>query len=277
MEISAKTEIKEAIIKYSDAKGFSQNDLAKTTGVSSATISKILNNNWDSIDERLWLKLRNKVEAINNPGLFSTTDFISTVNICSTARNNRLMIGLIADTGMGKTTALKHISCNKNTFYVAYDKTMKPKQFFIALLKEMGISQEGSLNEMVNLIADELNTMDAPLVIIDEAGKITHTMILYLHVLRDKTINNCGFVLAGMPYFKSNLLKLSNKQREGYAEFYRRVNLWHSLTGLNRSEIDYICTQYQITNTDKLKELRMLKRFGDLINAILLQQIILNN
>lgn len=218
-----------------------------------------------------------KTKIISKVNLFSTTDYISTVNICNTARDHKLMIGITADTGMGKTTGLKQCSIQNNTFYVAYDKTMKPKQFFIALLKEMAIDFDGSLNEMVYLIADELNKKDNPLVIIDEAGKITHSMILYLHVLRDKTIDNCGFVLAGMPYFKSNLLKLSNKQREGYAEFYRRVNLWHTLEGLSRSEIDYICSQYNITKPEQLKELRLLKRFGDLVNAILLQQIIINN
>ena len=276
MNTTTKTEIKQAIAIYCEAKGFSQNELSRQTGVSSATISKILNNNWESIDDRLWLKLKSKVETSLNE-LFDTADLKSVINLCAIARNNHFMIGLTADTGMGKTTALKHVSRNKNTLYVVYDKTMKPRQFFVALLKEMGIAFEGSLNEMVNMIADELNTLEHPLVIIDEAGKITHTMILYLHVLRDKTLNNCGFVLAGMPYFKNNLLKYSNKQKEGYAEFYRRINLWHALNGLSRTEIAYICNSHNITKAEQLKDLQNIKRFGELMNKILLQKIILNN
>ena len=187
------------------------------------------------------------------------------------------MIGITGDTGTGKTTALTTFATRKNVFYVSYDKTMKPKQFFTALLREMGIDFDGSINEMVNRIAEELNTIASTLVIIDEAGKITHTMILYLHVLRDKTVKNCGIVLGGMPYFKANLLKLSNKQKEGYAEFYRRVNIWHNLTGLSRTEIKSICEASGITEPETIRDMQANKRFGDLQNAILLHNLQLTN
>jgi len=140
----------------------------------------------------------------------------------------------------------------------------------------MGISYEGNINSMLNKIADELNTLSSPLLIIDEAGKLTHTMILYLHVLRDKTIKNCGIILSGMPYFKSNIYKFSNKQKEGYAEFYRRINLWQELKGLTRKEIEFVCEQNGITDKDVIAELKTKKRFGDLYNEILLHQLQIN-
>ena len=153
---------------------------------------------------------------------------------------------------------------------------MSPKHFFMSLLKEMGISFEGNINAMVNRISDELNMLNNPLIIVDEAGKISHTMVLYLHVLRDKTSKNCGIVLSGMPYFKSNMIKFSNKQKEGYAEFYRRINVWQELKGLSRVEIASICTHYGIIDADILREMQGKKRFGDLYNEILLHQLQLN-
>lgn len=266
-------EIKEAINNYCQAKGLSQNELATHIGVSGATLSKIKSGKWDDIDEKMWRKIWNKVRDAVRPGIFRTNDFATCTKVCEAAQKHHFMIGLVGDTGLGKTTALTTYSLRKNAFYVSYDKTMKPKQFFVALLKEMGISFEGSINEMVTRIADELNTLNNPLIIIDEAGKITHTMILYLHVLRDKTIKNCGFVLGGMPYFKSNLIKFASKQKEGFAEFLRRVNLWQTLEGLSTSEITYICQQHGITDTDTIREMRGKKRFGDLFNAIVLHQI----
>ncbi len=273
-----KNEIKEAIKVYKASKGLSQNKLATQIGISAATLSQIENDNWQDIKEDMWRKVWNKVsnvQQVNN--LFETTDFKACFNACEAARKHHLMVGIIGDTGLGKTTALEAYSSRKNVFYVAYDKTMKPKQFFIALLREMGISFEGSINEMVNRIAEELNIISSPLVIIDEAGKITHTMILYLHVLRDKTNKNCGIALGGMPYFKSNLIKLSNKEKEGYAEFYRRINVWHTLKGLSRSEIEYICQSACITDIEIIKDMQSKKKFGELSNAILLYQMQLNN
>lgn len=265
--------IKDAINYYCAAKDISKNELATQIQVSSATLSKIENNNWDSIDEKLWRKVWNKVSMNETPDLLETADLQACFSCCDNATKHHFMIGLIGDTGMGKTTALTTYALRKNVFYVAYDKTMKPKQFFIALLREMGIAFEGTINEMVNRIADELNILPKPLLIIDEAGKITHTMILYLHVLRDKTAKNCGIVLSGMPYFKINLMKFSDKQKEGYAEFYRRVNLWHTLKGLTRNEIAQVCEINGIEDKDLLREMQTKKKFGELYNAILLQRI----
>lgn len=263
-----KEEMRQAINDYCKVKGISKNQLATQADVSSASLSKIENRKWNDIDEKLFRKIWNTVSESNTPDLFNTNDFAAASKTCETAQKHHYMIGIIADTGVGKTTALMAYSLRPNVFYVVYDKTFKPKQFFVSLLREMGISFEGSLHDMVNRIADEINTMSSPLIIIDESGKITHSMIMYLQVLRDKTIKNCGIVLSGMPYFKSTLIKNSTKQKEGYAEFYRRINLWQTLEGLRRAEITYICHSYGITDEETLREMYGKKRFGDLENAI---------
>ena len=129
------------------------------------------------------------------------------------------------------------------------------------------------MNEMINRAADELNRLDNPLLIIDEAGKLNHTMILYLHVLRDKVRNNCGIVLAGMPYFKTNLQHYADREKEGYAEFLRRINIWQAFGGLSGKEIEEICCKNGITAPEKIRELKRKRRFGDLMNEIYLYKI----
>lgn len=202
--------------------------------------------------------------------LFDTSDFSSIYSLCDRARKDKLMVGIAAETGMGKTTTLTSYAKRKNVYYVRYEKMMKPRNFFITLLKEMGIDYEGSINDMVNRIIVELNQQESPLVIVDEAGKITHAMILYLHDLRDKTNKKAGIVLAGMPYFKNNLIKFSNKEKEGYSEFFRRINLWHTLNGLTRKEIQLILDAHGISDAETQKQFHYKKRFGDLMNEIYL-------
>lgn len=267
-----KEQIRNAINAYCSAKGVSKNELGTQAGVSGATLSNIENRKWENIDDKLWRKIWNKVDN-SNISLIKTNDFATCERACKSAQTNHFMIGLTADTGMGKTIALSTYALRRNVFYVCYDKTMAPKHFFMALLREMAIPFEGNINAMINRIADELNTLNRPLIIIDESGKLTHTTILYLHVLRDKTSKNCGVVLAGMPYFKTNLIKFSNKQKEGYAEFNRRINLWQELRGLSRSEIEFVCKSNGITNEQTIKEMQGKKRFGDLYNEIILHNI----
>lgn len=268
-----KENIRSAINQYCTAKGLSKNELATQAGVSAATLSNIENRKWEDINDKLWRKVWNKVSDTVTLNVVTTSDYKDCQQLCKSAQENHYMIGLIADTGMGKTTALTAYSYAKNVFYVTYEKSMAPKHFFIALLREMGIPFEGNINAMLNRIADELNSISSPLIIIDEAGKLTHTMVLYLHVLRDKTIKNCGIVLAGMPYFKINLQKFSNKQKEGYAEFFRRVNMWQEFKGLSGKEVEAICKINGIEDNDIIRQFRAKKRFGDLQNEILLLTI----
>lgn len=131
-----KEEIREAINNYCHVKGISKNELATKAGVSSASLSKIEHRKWEDIDEKLFRKIWNAVSDSAVSDLFNTTDLAATHKTCEAAQKHHFMIGVIADTGVGKTTALTAYALRESVFYVAYDKTMKPKQFFAALLRE---------------------------------------------------------------------------------------------------------------------------------------------
>lgn len=268
-----KSEIKKAVNDYCTEKGISKIDLSIKSGISDSTLCNLENERWNTLSNTMLLRIWNFVTFNNVDNLHPTADFVSTFQLCEKARKHHFMVGLTADTGMGKTTALTSYSRQKNVFYLSYDKTMNPRQFFVCLLRELAYPFDGNMNEMITRAADELNRLDNPLLIIDEAGKLNHTMILYLHVLRDKTSHNCGIVLAGMPYFKTNMLHFTERQKEGYAEFLRRINIWQSFGGLSGKEAEEICQKNGVTDPDKIKELRRKKRFGDLMNEIYLDKI----
>jgi len=257
-----------AIAAYCTAKDISKRELATRIGVSPATISNMVNGKWDNIDNRLWKQVWNYVNPEHLNGLFQTSDCNSVFDLCNNAVKNKYMIGLIGNTGMGKTTALTAYAKRKNVFYYYIDGTVTPKIFLKDMLREMGVQFEGSLNAMLARIADELNTLNEPLVILDECAKLSDKMMLALHSLRDKTMQNCGLVLGGMPDFKNNLIKHANKGTTGYAEFLRRINIWHELKGLSTAEIVYILEANGITDKDTQREYRKLNRFGDLMNEI---------
>lgn len=266
-----KSEIKKAVNDYCKEKGISKIDLSIKSGIPDSALCDLEKDRW--ISDPMLLGIWNFVTFNKVDKIYKTSDFVSTFKLCDKARKYRFMVGLTADTGMGKTTALTHYARQKNVFYVCYDKTMNPRQFFVALLRELAYPFDGNMNEMVNRAADELNKLDNPLLIIDEAGKLNQTMILYLHVLRDKTRMNCGIVLAGMPYFKVNMQHYADKEKEGYAEFMRRINIWQSFGGLSGKEVEEICELNGIKAPEKVRDLKRKKRFGDLMNEIYLFQI----
>lgn len=272
-KVPEKAEIKKAVNDYCEERGLSKSSFAFKCGISDATITALMKEKWDTLSKEMYIRIWNFMNRDKFDGLYQNVDFTSTVNACDKARKYRFMIGITADTGMGKTTALRTYARQKNVFYVSYDKTMNASQFFVALQRELSIPFTCTLNDMMNFAVDRLNRLEAPLLIIDEAGKLTHSMILYLQVLRDRTCGNCGIVLAGMPYFKANLQKNAAREKEGYAEFLRRVNVWHSFAGLQPKEIEEICSIHGVKDKEKIRDLKRCKRFGDLMNEIYLYQI----
>lgn len=273
-KLPEKAEIKKAVNDYCNERGLSKSSFAFKCGVSDGTIAALMKDKWSSLSNEMLLRIWNFMGSDKFEDLYQNVDFVSTINACDKARRYKFMVGVTADTGMGKTTALRTYARQKNVFYVSYDKTMNASQFFVSLLRELTIPFTCSLNDMMNYAACKLNRLESPLVIIDEAGKLTHSMILYLQVLRDKTYGNCGIVLAGMPYFKTNLQKNAAREKEGYAEFLRRINVWHDFVGLQPKEIEEICSMHGITDKDKIRELKRQKRFGDLMNEIYLYHIV---
>lgn len=269
-----KSEIKKAVNDYCQEKGLSKLELSIKSGISDSTLCNLENERWNTLSNTMLQRIWNFVTFNNVDNLYPTADFVSAVKLCDKARKHHFMVGLTADTGVGKTTALTSYSRQKNVFYLSYDKTMNPRQFFVCLLRELAYPFEGNINEMINRAADELNRLESPLLIIDEAGKLNHNMILYLHVLRDKTRHNCGIVLAGMPYFKTNMQHFADREKEGYAEFLRRINIWQAFGGLSGKEVEEICKKNGVSDPCKIKELKRIRRFGDLMNEIYLDKII---
>ena len=275
-KVQKKIELKALISQYCEQKGLSRADFAVKSGVSGATLSAIDNEQWDKVSSAMVSRLENFIKNDSPEAIYNTADFDSVMRLCDAACEHRLMIGLIGDTGTGKTTALKAYSCRRNVFRVTFEKSMNPRQFFKSLLRELGIDFEGNVNAMIARATHEINMKERPLLIIDEAGKITHPVMLYLHDLREKTLSNCGVVLAGMPYFRENLQKNAGRGKEGYSEFLRRINLWHRLEGLSASEIMYIARGQGVNDEIRLKEMSSKRRFGDLMNEILLDKVLRN-
>ena len=269
-----KSDIRAAVNTYCQERGLSKADLATRLGISGATLSNIETGKWEKLDEKMWLKIWQQVgRAAQAPPVLQTNNLATVQQMCERTRANKLMVGLLGDTGLGKTTALEYYARRPRVYYMAYDKTMRPKHFFAALLQELGAAFSGPVHEMVGRVADELNSQASPLLIIDEAGKLTHQMYLFLHVLRERTKRNCGIVLAGMPYFRANLLKDVNRQKEGAAEFFRRVNVWQELARPTRDEIREVCKAYGVTDAETVREMQRHQDFGNLANALLLANL----
>lgn len=272
--MNKKENLKAQINAYCKSKGISKAEFARRAGVSGATLTSIEKDHLDNISEAMANRLFSVLNETSTNAVYKTSDFVAVQKACDVAKKYHFMIGIIGDTGTGKTTALNYYTANKNVYKITLTKSMHQRFFLDTFLKVLGLECYGALSDKTAKIIDFLNTKTDALVMIDEAGKITPNVMLLLHDIREATRFNCGFIMAGMPYFKANLEKEAKREKVGFAEFLRRVNLWQELDGLTPREIEAIIRDKGFNKTTDYKEFAGFKRFADLENKILLNNII---
>lgn len=263
------TEASQLIADFREQKKMSNVKIAHKVGVSNAIITFITNNQIDTVSEEMLLKIINGLKPKSAFSIVRTSNYSTIQNICADSSKGHKLTAIIGYAGAGKTTALyDYYRGNRDVFYVECKNSMNRKQFFYKVLSEMGINFLGTVYEMINKIADELNSRINPLLIIDEAGKLSANIILDLHDLRNSTMYNASIVMAGCEYFQKNMIKAVDKDKTGYPEFYSRVVNWHVLSRPTKAEVTAICQNNGVTNNEVIKDFYSLPNYRQLYNAI---------
>ena len=258
--------IKKRINEVCTEKGLSKNKLAKVLEVSGATMSNIEHEGWHKLGDELLLKLWHKIKP-DAWQVIETANVEHIVNACEYAKLRHKMAGIIGSTGFGKTTALKtYCQGRKNTYFVSCRNSMNAKQVLRAILRVMGIGYEGTIYDMGNRIIDELNKQRKPLLIIDEAGKLSERVLQYLYDIKDDS--HTGIVLAGVEYFLKEVEKVVEKHRQGMPEFYGRISYWLTLNTPTRDEMRSICHANGVTDKHEVAEMVKSENFRRLFHKI---------
>ena len=201
--------------------------------------------------------------------IVGTSNFESIQNECKRAKEQKLMIGIIGSTGAGKTTALRHYhDSNPDTYLITCSRTMKTKQLLAEILRAFGINYIASDFEMMRLIVDTINRKENPLIMIDEASKLTPNALMYLQDIWDGIEHNAGLILAGVEYLYTNMKKGAERNKQGIPEFYGRITSWLELTEPTSKEIKAICQYNGIDNPDEVIGITGLKNFRYVKNII---------
>lgn len=235
----------EKISKYLEEKKMSQRQFATAAAVNAAFVSQILNGK--PVSEVVERKVSAFLEGRKVSGIYETEDFKKALKHIRIAHKHKMMIAIVGETGVGKTTALKYYAKRANAFYIRADKSLTANQMIMNLAQELGIQHKGTVSEIMRACCKRLNQLSNPVVLVDECGKIKPLQLMYLQELRDNTEENCAIILAGMPYFFDRMQEGAKTYREGYPEMFSRIQLWVRLNGLSNSEITAILEAEGVT------------------------------
>lgn len=261
-----KNELKKLIEERISSKNISQNELAKELGVSNGTISNILNDHWERLNDSMITKLFAKLNTGSELKIIQTHNLQNIFETCNRARKFKKLVAITGKEGVGKTIALNEYNKrNANTYKITCINSMKPKQMLLELTRVLGITYNASIYEMVVRIAEEINKKEKPLIIIDEVSAMSQTNLLYLKDIWDMVENNCGIVLCGMDYFLTNLEKAVEKNKTGMPEFYSRISYYLNLDKITNEEIQFICKENGIEDCTDFWHAMNFRVLGNLI------------
>jgi hypothetical protein len=255
-----------ALPDYLRLNGCDRERLALKAGVKKAYIDDMVKGL--DVPEHLWRQVFKIVNPDVMQDVYMTEDLKRGQKAADAAAKHHLCIGLIGDTGQGKTMLADLLTQRENTYCFTIRESTTPRIFLDSLLLLMRTYCLGSTHNMLHNVAKKLNSLENPLLIIDEAGKLNNKMILCLHDLRNLTEKKCGMLMCGMPYFHRKLIDGRNAGKLGYSEFFRRINIWEHLQGLTPNEVNYVLEQNGITDAEMKRKCRRITGMGDLLNEI---------
>ena len=226
MKKTEKQAIAERLQAYVASKE-SQNKAAKTLqGVSAATVSQVLNGNWDLISEDMWRTIATQIGYDPRKWVVVETEGYSRMyDILTDAQANALVFAVTGDAGCGKSQAIKmYGEHNRNTLVLSCSEYWNRKQFLMELLRSLGVDASGCT--VVDMVADavyQLKRREGVLLVLDEADKLSDQILYFFITLYNQLEDHIGIVLCATQHLEKRIVRGVRNNRKGYREIYSRI------------------------------------------------------
>lgn len=247
----------ERIQQMRDA-GRTLRDIGQLTGTSTTTISDLVNGNHAKVGAGVRRKIYNAFHLTDLAWPTYHTDNIGQLTeLFDKARHHRLLVGLTARTGSGKTVACEYYTqLRPNTFYVRCDPFMSERDLLAAIQEAMGTTYTGRMSVRLRRIAERLTTLDSAMLILDEFSEVRNPVYRAMASIVKLTEHNCAVAIVGTEYVSTNIATGTRLQYRGFAEIARRLRgCWEELGSPSRNDVDTICDHQGIRDAALRKKL----------------------
>ena len=222
-------------------------------GVSVGTVSNILNGRFENISDEMFRNVASQLGGMGTPGwqIVETGAYQEITEVLSDAQRWRSVRWVTGEAGCGKsTTARVYLQDHKEVFYILCSEDMKKGDFVREIARTVGIRTEGcNIREVWGLILDDIIQMDAPLLVFDEADKLTEPVFHYFISLYNKLEEKCGVVFLSTDYIVKRISNGLKYQKPGYKEFFSRIGRkFFTLEPTDQNDVYIICTANGLTS-----------------------------
>lgn len=235
--------------------------VARKLGVSDATVSLILNNNWETITPEMWAKVSAGI-GYRPEGwqVVSTTNTNIVHSAVRRAKQDALFLAIAHRAGSGKTASLRAFEgSNKGqqVFYLSCREWAK-REFLQNLAQSLGIDgrRAMSVDELLMSIVDffKVRRPYRPLLILDEADKLKSAAFRSLITLYNECEDGLGVLIAGTDHLEKQMIRDAKYNRKGSDEILSRFgrNFIH-LVGATHNDVKAICEANGLNDAQTIK------------------------
>lgn len=247
-----KQQICEQLRAYVEQKGSGNKAAASMNGVSSATVSKVLSGKWDTISDDMWRSIAaqcgHKAEGWQ---LVETRAYKAMTFTLENAQRDSLVMAVIGEAGSGKTEAIKNYAAGgRNVYHLVCSEYWNRRTFMAKVLQSMGEIYSGTtVADMMDAIVDTLKRKESPLIVLDEADKLSDQVLYFFISLYNQLEDQCGIIMTATRYLRARIEKGLRLNRKGYAEIYSRIGRKFVELPLHNSEdVAAVCSANGVTD-----------------------------
>jgi DNA transposition AAA+ family ATPase len=257
MRTEQKQSIQSLVIEHVEHLG-GQRATATKAGVSTATISQIINGKWDLIADNMWRKiaaaLGHRADGWNLVGNIFNNRVLETT--FADAKTHSMFVCVSHKAGSGKSAG-----CNlffqqhkRKHVYLIRCREWSVRQFLSELCRTLGIDQPRGYVSADALLAEVVDFFLVraeykPLLIIDEADKLKGTALRTLIPLYNETEDRLGVVILGTENLSEEIKRGVRYNKKGYDEIDSRLGRqFVRLYGASEDDVRKICAANGIEN-----------------------------
>lgn len=259
MDEKQKRQTQEALRLYV-AKYPSQNKAsASLDGTSAGTVSSILSGKWENISDEMWKKIASQVGS-TSPGEWQTVDTAAAKEMAyamADAQEWKNVTWVVGEAGCGKTTAARlYEREHTGVYYILCSEDMRRSDFIRDIAKKTGIRTDGmTIREMLDSIIGRLIQTDSPVLLFDEADKLTERVFHYFIDLYNRLEDKCGMVFFSTSYIKRRMQMGLRYDKKGYNEIHSRIGRkFFELEKTSPQDVFAICVANGLTDRGKISE-----------------------
>jgi DNA transposition AAA+ family ATPase len=259
-----KDKVRGALLRYIERYPSQNKAAASLKGVSAATVSAIVNGKYDMIGDDMWKQVASQVGCQDEWVIVETSAFVEMTTAFADAQELKNVMWIVGEAGCGKTTAGKtYAREHKEVFYVQCSEELKRGDFLREIARVVGVKVGGgaSLSEMWHYIIDGLISLNRPLLIFDEADKLSERVFQYFVSMYNKLEEHAGIIFMSTDYICRRMENGLRYEKMGYKELFSRIGRkYFVLDPARTSDVAAICRANGVTDEKDIR--RVLAESG---------------